>query len=71
MLSSEEVPLGKQKVLVSQLPSTVFDPIDCSSLGSSAHGISQARIREWITISISKQTKEVRADRNTEMSAQR
>ena len=27
------------------------DPMDCSSLGSSAHGISQARILKWVVIS--------------------
>ena len=29
------------------------DPMDCSLLGSSAHGISQARILEWVAISFS------------------
>ena len=27
------------------------NPMDCSALGSSVHGISQARILEWIAIS--------------------
>ena len=27
------------------------DPLDCSSSGSSVHGISQARILEWVVIS--------------------
>ena len=30
------------------------DPMDCSLLGSSVHGIFQARILEWITISFSR-----------------
>ena len=30
------------------------DPMDCSPPGSSAHGISQARILEWVAISFSK-----------------
>ena len=30
------------------------DPMDCSQPGSSVHGISQARIREWIAISFSR-----------------
>ena len=30
------------------------DPIDCSPLGSSVHGISQARILEWVGISFSR-----------------
>ena len=27
------------------------DPVDCSLPGSSVHGISQARMLEWVTIS--------------------
>ena len=30
------------------------DPMDCSLLGSSVHGISQARILEWVAISYSR-----------------
>ena len=33
---------------------TLWDPVDCSPSGSSVHGISQARILEWIAISFSK-----------------
>ena len=29
------------------------DPMDCSLLSSSAHGISQARILKWVAISFS------------------
>ena len=29
---------------------TVCDPMDCSPLGSSVHGILQARILEWVAI---------------------
>ena len=29
----------------------LFDPMDCSLPGSSAHGILQARILEWVAIS--------------------
>ena len=32
---------------------TLCDPIDCSSPGSSVHGILQARILEWVAISSS------------------
>ena len=33
------------------LPSpTLCDPMDCSPLGSSVHGILQARIREWVAM---------------------
>ena len=39
---------------VTKLSSTHCDPVDCSLPGSSVHGISQARILEWIAISSSK-----------------
>ena len=31
-----------------------WDPKDCSPLGTSAHGISQARMLEWVAISFSR-----------------
>ena len=37
-------------VLVIQLWPTLYDPMDCSPPGSSVHGISQARILEWVAI---------------------
>ena len=40
----------KMKVLVAQLCPTLWDPMDCSPLGSSVHGILQARILEWVAI---------------------
>ena len=33
---------------------TLCQPVDCSSPGSSVHGISQARILEWVAISFSR-----------------
>ena len=39
---------------VTQLYLTLCDPIGCSSLGYSVHGISQARILEWIAVSSSR-----------------
>ena len=39
---------------VSKLCPTLCDPMDCSPLGSSVHGISQARILEWVAISYSR-----------------
>ena len=42
------------KVLVTQLCPTLCDPMDCSLPGSSVHGISQARILEWVAISFSR-----------------
>ena len=40
--------------LVAQSCLTLCDPMDCSPLGSSVHGIFQARILEWIAISFSR-----------------
>ena len=37
-------------LLVTQLCSTLCDPMDCSLAGSSVHGILQARILEWVAI---------------------
>ena len=43
-----------KKVLVTKSCLTLCDPMDCSSPGSSVHGISQARIVEWVAISSSR-----------------
>ena len=40
--------------LVSQSCLTLWKPIKCSPVGSSVHGISQARILEWVAISFSR-----------------
>ena len=40
--------------LVAQLCPTLRGPLDCGLPGSSLHGIFQARILEWVTISISR-----------------
>ena len=40
--------------LVTKLFLTLWDPIDCSLPGSSVHGISQAKILEWVAISFSR-----------------
>ena len=37
-----------------QVASVVSDPMDWSTLGSSVHGILQAKIQEWIAISYSR-----------------
>ena len=42
------------KVLVAQLCLTLCDPMDCSPPGSSAHGILQARVLEWVAIPFSR-----------------
>ena len=39
-------------VLIAQLCLTLCYPMDCSSLWSSVHGILQARILEWVAISL-------------------
>ena len=39
---------------VAQSCRTLCDPMDCSPLGSSVHGIFQARILEWVAISFSR-----------------
>ena len=38
------------KVLIAQPCPTLCDPMDCSLLGSSVHGIFQSRILEWVAI---------------------
>ena len=38
---------------VAQLCPTLSDPMDCSLLGSSVHGIFQARVLEWGAIAVS------------------
>ena len=35
---------------IAQLCPTFCDPMDCSLLGSSVHGIFQARVLEWVAI---------------------
>ena len=34
----------------------LYDPMDCSQPGSSVHGISQARILEWVAMSFSRES---------------
>ena len=44
----------KVKVRGAQSRSTPYDPMDCSSPGSTVRGISQARILDWVAISFSR-----------------
>ena len=44
----------EMKVLVTQSCLTLCDPTDCTSPGSSVHGILQTRILEWVAISFSR-----------------
>ena len=39
---------------------TLFDPMDCNPPGSFVHGISQARILEWVAISSSRGSSQLR-----------
>ena len=41
-------------MLLAQLCLTLCDLMDCSLPGSSAHGIFQSRILEWVAVSYSK-----------------
>ena len=41
---------------VAQLCLTLCDPMDCSLLGSSVHGIFQSRVLEWVAIAFSKES---------------
>ena len=50
----------KVKLLVAQLCLTLCDPVDCSPPGSSVHGIAQARILEWVAISFSRGSSQLR-----------
>ena len=43
----------KSESEVTQSCLTLCDPIDCSLPGSSVHGISQARVLEWVAIAFS------------------
>ena len=45
---------------VAQLCPTLCDPIDCSLPGSSARGILQARVLEWVAVSFSKRSSQPR-----------
>ena len=42
------------QIVVAKSCPTLWDPMDCNPPGSSVHGISQARILEWVAISFSK-----------------
>ena len=42
--------------LVAKSCPALCDPTDCSLLGSSVHGISQARILEWVAISFCRES---------------
>ena len=45
----------KSESEVAQSCPTLCNPMDCSLLGSSVHGIFQARVLEWVAIAFSAQ----------------
>ena len=47
-------------VLVAQQCLTLCNPIDCSLPGSSIHGIFQARVLQWVSISFSRGSSQLR-----------
>ena len=48
-------PLSMMLMKVAQLCPTLCDPMDCILPGSSVHGISQARMLEWVAIPFSRE----------------
>ena len=52
--------IGKSESEVAQSCPTLCDPVDCSLPGSSPHGILQARILEWLAISFSRGSSQLR-----------
>ena len=46
--------------VVAQLFPTLPDPMDCSPLGSSVHGIFPARVLDWVAISYSRRSSQPR-----------
>ena len=50
---SDTTEVTKQSLTVKSLSLTLSDPMDCSLPGSSAHGIFQARVLEWVAIAFS------------------
>ena len=43
-----------------QLSLTLWDPKDCGPLGSSVHGILQARILEWVAMPSSRESSQLK-----------
>jgi len=52
---------GESESEVAQLCPTLCHPMDCSLLGSSVHGIFQAKVLEWVAISFSRGSSQPRA----------
>ena len=59
MMEDQEVLFRVEvKVLVTQSCLILCDPMDCHLPGSSVHGTLQARILEWVSISLSSQPRD-------------
>ena len=53
-------PQESERSEVAQWCLTLWDPMDCSLPGSSLHGILQARVLEWVAISFSRGSSQLR-----------
>ena len=53
-LSLPELLLGYCCLVTKSCPTLLWPPMDCSPQGSSLHGISQARIQEWVAVFFSR-----------------
>ena len=56
----DPLPFFKRRIELSLSVVFLCDPMDCSPLGSSVHGIFQARILEWVAISYSRGSSQAR-----------
>ena len=54
LVEYDPLPFFKRRIELSLSVVFLCDPMDCSPLGSSVHGIFQARILEWVAISFSR-----------------
>ena len=63
--------LGPKKTLVTQSCPTLCNPMDCSLLGSSVHGILQARILERVAIPFSRGSSQLRDRKRVSSTADR
>ena len=54
LLTSKKTGIGNAVVRLLSCVQLFFEPMDCSLPGSSVHGISQARMLEWLAISFSR-----------------
>ena len=52
--------LSESESEVAQSCPTLCDPMDCSPPGSSVHGIFQVRVLEWVAISFSRGSSQLR-----------